>query len=287
MTASLAPAPPAAPLTVFLVEPDALARRRTLRLLRAARDVRVLGDAACADSARGALGALDGGRPDLILADAITGPLDVPDGDDPLFVAIADDDALALRAFRRGAVDCVARPIVAQELSAALERVRDRLRQRALARAGEQLLGMLGDALRAEIGGVVPWAAGAGAATATRGAPGRGGRSRPMDRIAVRHGERVCFVAVDEVDWIGADGNYVRVHAAGAVHEVRGTLAAFEASLDPTRFVRIHRGTIVNVDRIREIKPWLTGDYLLSLRDGTELRLSRTYREQLQAILLG
>ena len=92
-------------------------------------------------------------------------------------------------------------------------------------------------------------------------------------------------VKVSDVDWFEAQGNYVRVHSGKAAHLIRETISAVEASLNPAQFARIHRSTVVNLDRIRELQPWFAGDYLVILKDGTQLKLSRTFRDQLQARL--
>jgi len=92
----------------------------------------------------------------------------------------------------------------------------------------------------------------------------------------------VFFVRAADVDWFEAHGNYVRVHVGKTTHVIRETIGALEGALDPALFARIHRSTIVNLDRIGELQPWFAGDYLVLLRDGTKLKLSRTYREQLQ-----
>jgi two-component system LytT family response regulator len=114
--------------------------------------------------------------------------------------------------------------------------------------------------------------------------PARGeGTRRFPDRIPIRGDGRVIFVRVADVDWAEAAGNYVRLHAGREVHLLRETMAALEGALDPARFVRIHRSAIVNVDRIKELQPWFAGDYIVILRDGRQLKLSRTYREQLQS----
>ena len=279
MTASPAPAS-SAPLSVVVVDGDALTRRRLVRLLRAGRDVDVVGDAA--SMAEAALIVREH-RPDVIVADADAEPPEDGRGADaPLLVALAAHEALALRAFRLGAVDCLVKPVEADALAVAVERVRERLQQRSLARTGLRLLALLADALHTDGSFPVDGPRPAGLSGATMMPP-----RRRVDRIAVREDDRLFFVAVDDVDWFEAAGNYVRLHAGTAVHQVRGTLAAIGGTLDAARFVRIHRGTIVNVDRIRELKPWFTGDYLLLLKDGTELRLSRTYRDQLQAALFG
>ena len=107
--------------------------------------------------------------------------------------------------------------------------------------------------------------------------------ARPYpDRIAVRDDGRVIFVRVADVDWAEAAGNYVRLHVGREVHLVRETMAALEAALDPGRFVRIHRSAIVAVDRIKELQPWFAGDYVVTLHNGVKLRMSRTYRENIE-----
>jgi len=105
------------------------------------------------------------------------------------------------------------------------------------------------------------------------------------NRLTVKVDGRVRFVDVASVDWFEAHGNYVRLHVGSTTHVVRETISAIEAALNPSQFARIHRGTIVNIDRIRELQPWFAGDYLMILKDGTQLKLSRTYREQLQTRL--
>ena len=108
------------------------------------------------------------------------------------------------------------------------------------------------------------------------------------ERIAVRHNGRVLFLRLDEIDWIEAADNYVGLHCGGRTHMLRETMSEAEARLDPARFVRIHRSTIVNIDRIRELRPWFRGDYQVILEDGTQLTMTKTHRERLDSqVLLG
>jgi len=107
----------------------------------------------------------------------------------------------------------------------------------------------------------------------------------PLTRLAVKSGGRVTIVALRDVDWIEADGDHVRVHSGRTRHVLRETLKRLEAQLDPRRFVRIHRSTIVNVDRIRELQPYFRGEYLVILHDGTSLKLSRGCKPLLEAAL--
>ncbi len=103
----------------------------------------------------------------------------------------------------------------------------------------------------------------------------------PLERIVVRQGERLFFVATREIFHLSAEGNYVRVHTADAAHLIRGTLADLEARLDPKRFARIHRSGIVNIDAIRELRTHFHGDYIVVLKNGETLKLSRRYQERL------
>ena len=101
------------------------------------------------------------------------------------------------------------------------------------------------------------------------------------DRICVKNGGRLLLLRTRDVDWIEAEGNYVLIHAGKETHMLRETIANLEAQLDPARFHRIHRSTIVNVDRIRELRPQAHGDVRVLLETGAQLTLSRGYREAL------
>ena len=107
----------------------------------------------------------------------------------------------------------------------------------------------------------------------------------PLERLVVRKLNREYILAIADVDRVEADGNYVNVYAQGTAYPRRESLAALERKLDGRRFVRVHRGHLVNVDRIREIQPWDHGDYRIVLQDGTCVNLSRRYRERLQHLL--
>ncbi|HUF71137.1 MAG TPA: LytTR family DNA-binding domain-containing protein [Longimicrobiales bacterium] len=110
------------------------------------------------------------------------------------------------------------------------------------------------------------------------------GERRRLERFLVRGRGRMQFVAVADVDWIGAAGNYVELHVGEATHLVRGTLQALEHRMPEATFARIHRSTIVNLDRVAELHPWSHGDLQVVLHDRTELRLSRRYRDRLEGM---
>jgi two-component system LytT family response regulator len=104
--------------------------------------------------------------------------------------------------------------------------------------------------------------------------------------LPIKAAGRILFLRMDEIDWIEAADNYVRVHTSGGdVHLVRETLNAIQSRLDPGRFLRIHRSTIVNLNRIRELRPWFHGDYVVMLTTGQELTLSRSYRDRVLGLV--
>ena len=115
--------------------------------------------------------------------------------------------------------------------------------------------------------------------------PGNGSEKRVyMDRIPVRAGRRLTLVRAEEIDWIEAAANYVRIHAGGEAHVLREKISAIEAELDPLTFVRIHRSRIVNVEKIRGLETISRGARVIVLQDGTRLRLSRGQRGKLPVL---
>ena len=107
---------------------------------------------------------------------------------------------------------------------------------------------------------------------------------RYVSRFPVRVGSRIQVVLTDDIEWIAAAGDYAELHSRGRCHLLRETMNALEARLDPAQFLRIHRSTIVNIERIQEFQPLFHGDYAVLLRDGTQLTLSRTYRQRLAEV---
>ncbi len=108
---------------------------------------------------------------------------------------------------------------------------------------------------------------------------------RLRSRIVVRSERRLLFLRQDEINWVEAAGNYVRLHVGGETHVLRQSMKNMETRLDPDRFVRIHRSAIVNVERIRELQPWLHGEYVVVLDDGTRLSASRVFSDRLDALI--
>ena len=211
----------------------------------------------------------------------------------------------AVRAFEVHATDFLLLPTSAPRVAEALARARQQLLQGELLRAADELQRLLGEggappAWRGEDGGARRRRAGGGAGTLVATQPRRVTAPHPDEgvldlaadgdgaagghplRVLVRDGRRTRFVPLAEVDWFEADGNYLVIHAGGAAFRTRGTIVAVEQALDPRQFVRIHRRRVVNMDRVRELVPLPGGDGLLTLGDGTTLRLSRTFRTRVR-----
>lgn len=262
------------PLRVLIVDDEPLARRRVAQLLADEPDVEVVGEA---EDGAAAIEAVADLQPDLLFLDVqmpeVTG-LDVlaalaeAEGPVPAVVLATAYDEHALHAFDANAVDYLLKPYKADRFRAALDRARARLRERAAAPD---------DALRQQVEGLLASLAAERASAPPEPTP---------ERLVARVGDRHVFVGLDEVDWLEAEGNYVRVHARGQEHLLRDTIGGLADRL-PARFVRVHRSSVVNADRIRDVEPLAKGTYLIRLRSGDTVATGRAYRDAVQALLDG
>lgn len=272
------------PMRVLIVDDEPIARRRISRLLKLEDDVEVIDEVG---NGTDAVTAIREQHPDLVFLD-----VQMPDMDGFGVVSSLDPDAMpavvfvtayneyAVKAFDVNAVDYLLKPFDPERFRAAFNRARSNLEQKSSAEAGRRIKALLEEVLGEERAhAIAAGTAGNGAPAAPASVP----RARYLDRLMVKHDGRVFFVKVADVDWFEASGNYVRIHAGRASHLIRETMHGIESQLDPNQFARIHRAVIVNLDRIRELQPWFAGDYIVILRDGRQLKLSRTYREALQA----
>ncbi len=185
----------------------------------------------------------------------------------PAVVFVTAYDEHALRAFEVNAVDYLLKPYDDLRFAAALQRAKDEVRRRQA------------DTVNARLTQLLDYLQQTGAATASAAA------ERPGDRILVKSSGEIFFLKAEEIDWIEAEGDYMKFHVGGRAHLMRETMARLEARLDPKRFIRIHRSTIVNIDRLRKLSPSFAGEYAVVLHDGTKLRLSRGYHERIAALL--
>lgn len=252
-------------IRTVIVDDEPLARDNVRLALEKELDVEVIAECADGDAAIEAIRELE---PDVVFLDVQmpgTGGFDVvheigPE-EMPAVVFVTAFDEHALRAFEVHALDYVLKPFDDDRFSDAVEHARRTLRMRRDEESFRRGLSAL--------------------MTDVHGSPDGSGRPRFASRLMVRLRDRIHFVRTEDVDWFEAAGNYVRLHVADRSHLIRSTMSAIEERLDPQQFVRIHRSTIVNVDRIKEIQPWAGGDYLAILKSGQQLRISRGYRDTL------
>jgi two-component system LytT family response regulator len=246
-------------LRALIVDTQAAARAR-LRSLLAEHTVDVAGEAG---DGLEAVSAVLAQSPDLVFLDVHLPKLDAFEVIDtvgvdrmPPVVFVASADHHAFRAFEVHAVDYLLKPCDADRLHTTLERARRRIDTRHLRDLSRQLRGVIQD-LRSE--------------TPVR-----------TERLVIKSGGRTCLLRVKDIDWIEASGNLIRFHAGPDQYAVRDTMNRIETRLNSDRFVRIHRCAIVNLERIREFRPTPSGEYVVLLRCGAEIAMSRGYRERLQ-----
>lgn len=277
-------------MRVLIVDDEALARQRVRRLLQVEADVEVVGEA---ETGRDAVRMIRDLQPDLVCLDVQMpeldgfGVLQALDGERvPMVLFVTAYDEHAQRAFDVHAVDYVLKPVDADRFRAAFQRART---QRAHAVAAERLGELLATVRRISDGGAPgdrvadPSGNFTGAfAAAGHSANANVANGRFASRILVKQDGRMFFVKTTEIDWIEADRNYVRLHVGTVAHTIRERISHLEETLDPRLFARIHRSTIVNLNRVREMQQWFSGDYVVILEDATRLRLSRHYRDRVE-----
>lgn len=250
-------------LRAFIADDEIVARRRIRALLGDGPQAEVVGE--CADG-RTALLAIQAERPNLLFLDP-----ELPDIDGfrvlqavsterapRAVIFVTDFDQSAVRAFETHGVDYLLKPFDRHRFQQAVDRA----------------------ALKLETGRTETWNA-AFLSTLRDMA----GSRRPTERLAIRDKGRRVLVKTADIDWIDAVGNYAQLHMGGASHLLRTRLKDLESRLDPGQFLRIHRSTIVNVDRVRELEPRTHREYTLTLVDGTRLTSSRSYAGRIGTLL--
>lgn len=240
------------PIETLIVDDERIARQRLRRLLETQSDIAVAGE--CASGAEAAA-FLDQRPVDLVFLD-----IQVPEmagfaflesqsaNKMPMVVFVTAHDVHAVRAFEVSALDYLLKPFDQDRLERCLNRVRSH------------------HELQRTSGGA------------------NSSKARP-NRLAVRSSGKVFFVKMEDIDWVEAADNYVVLHLGHETHILRETMNSIQARLNPRKFIRVHRSRIVNVERIKELQPWFHGEYLIVLNDGTQLTLSRGYRERLMEFM--
>ena len=241
----------------LLADDEPIARKRLVRLLEQEPDAELV--AACGTGPE-AVEAVRLHAPDLLFLDVQMPGLDgfgvleaLGPATPPAVVFVTAFDAYAVQAFEANALDYLLKPFDADRFHRTFQRAEERLRRPGPGTEPGQLTALL-ETLR---------------------------RQRTMaERLAIRSDGRVTFVRVADIDWIEAASNYVRLHAGKTSHLLRESLSSLETRLDPERFLRIHRTTILHVERLRELQPWFSGEFIAILQDGTRLKVSRGYRDR-------
>jgi two-component system LytT family response regulator len=253
------------PLKLLIVDDEPLAREGLRMLLAGDPDVEAVGEA---KDGREAVAALRETRPDLVFLDVQMPEMDgfavlhavireVGPEHMPAVVFVTAHDRYAIQAFEVNALDYLLKPVTRERFAQALARAKARLQAQPAGEASRQILSLL----------------------ETLAAP-----QRPLRRLAVRAAGKTSFVDLEDVDWIEAAENYVKLHAGKASHLVLVAMSTLERSLDPEAFLRIHRSIIVNVGRIEELEPAAHGEYVVTLPHGVRVRSGRTYHEKLKAL---
>jgi two-component system, LytTR family, response regulator len=242
-------------LRALIVDDEALARQRIRQLMTDEAGFEVIGEAG---NGMEAVTLIESLRPDLVFLDIQMPLLDgfgvieaIGVENMPATLFVTAYDAHAMKAFEVHAIDYLLKPFDRDRFKRAISWVRERTIKPDPAPDGfKALLSELED-----------------------------GQAKP-NRFLVKTGERWIMIKCADIQWIDAEGNYVRLHVDGASHMLRHTMAEVLTRLDAAQFKRIHRSAIVNLDFVRELRPWTGGDMTVFLLDGTRLTLSRTYREQ-------
>ncbi|MFN8061957.1 MAG: LytTR family DNA-binding domain-containing protein [Vicinamibacterales bacterium] len=250
-------------IKALIADDEMVARRRIRSLLTDGSNVEVVAE--CIDG-RQTVSAIEHERPNLLFLDPQLPEMDgfrvlqalSPERQPPAIIFVTDFDQSALRAFETHGVDYLLKPFDRYRFNEALDKAKSKLLQNRTELWSPAFVTTLREM------------------TASK---------RPAERLAIRaNGRRVLLRAAD-IDWIDSVGNYAQLHLNGSTHRLRTRLKDLESRLDPGVFMRIHRSTIVNVDRVRELEPRTHREYTVTLADGTRLSSSRSYASRIAALL--
>jgi two-component system LytT family response regulator len=229
--------------------------------------VEIVGESA---TGRAAVKAIQTMQPDLVFLDVQMPEMDgfqvlsaLPAEQIPIVIFVTAYDRYALRAFEFHALDYLLKPFDRERFEQAFGRAKMTLLKERAGNLNDRIIALLDE---------------------RRSVPAASQTSHPaqsLERIVIKDGGRVFFLRVEEIEWIEAEGNYVAVHMGSKSYLHRESISTLEARLDPRVFQGIHRSTIVNLDCVKELQPLFRGEYYVIMRDGTELKLSHSYRDKL------
>lgn len=259
-------------IRALIVDDEPVARERVRRLLSREADIEIVGEAGDGFQA---VEMIRSSRPDLLFLDVQMPGCDgfrvlenLQPEETPIVVFLTAFDQYAVRAFETAALDYILKPFDEERFAKALARARIALAQISLAQSRDDSQLSIG-----EVETVASSELGAG--------------QKYLERIIIRSGGRVLFRRADEIDWIEAEGNYVRLHSGESAFLMRETITSLEAQLDPAKFARVHRSAIVQIGKIREAAITLSGSYKLLLENGEQIVMSRRFRRRLPKSLVG
>lgn len=248
-------------IRTVIVDDEPLARRGIRAHLKEERDVEIVAE--CSNG-REAVHVIEEQAPDLVFLDVQMPELDgfgVLEALNveplPSIIFVTAYDKYALRAFEVHALDYLLKPFDTERFTRAVERARAQIERRSISDLSHRLQSLIDD-LRTN--------------------------QKYAERLVIKTAGRIFFLGVEEIDWIEAADNYVRLHVGSDKHLLRETMNSLESRLDPAQFLRVQRSTIINVRRIKELHPLFKGEYEIVLRDGTRLASGRGYRDKLQEL---
>ncbi len=255
-------------IKTIIADDEPLAREKIRNLLAEDPDIELIGE--CADGIE-TVTAIRNQQPDLVFLDVQMPELDgfgvlkaLRHSNMPTLIFVTAYDQYALRAFEVHALDYLLKPFDRERFQKALQRAKEHIRKEKSGEVNEKLLTLLED-LKSE--------------------KSNNHERKYLDRLVIKAGGRVTFLKTEEIDWIEAAGNYIRLYIGKDSHLLRETMNNIQTKLDPEKFLRIHRSTILKIDRIKELQPWYHGEYFVTLENGKQLTSSRSYRHQLSKLL--
>jgi two-component system LytT family response regulator len=256
------------PIRTLIIDDELLARKRIRNLLRGRREFEIIGE--CANG-KEAVTTIARQRPELVFLDVQMPDLDglgvaqaIAAECQPVIVFVTAYDQYAVRAFEFHALDYLLKPFDDERFEKTLEWARAQIERNQIHAFSQRLVALLEDYQGRH-----------------KTAPAQ---AQTLARVMVKSAGRIFFINAEEIDWIEAEGCYARLHTGRQSHLLRETMSALEARLDPQLFLRIHRSTIVNRARVKELLPQSHGECIVLLHDGTQLRLSRSYRDKLSSL---
>jgi two-component system LytT family response regulator len=264
-------------LSTIIVDDESLARRGLALRLQHMPQIDVVAECANGEEALRAVAEFS---PDLVFLDIQMpglGGFDVisrlQSDNLPMIIFVTAFDQYAVEAFRVHAIDYVLKPVDDDRLHEAVERALAHRQQQQTERSKEKLVDL------------VMGLTGASASSVEQMAAGQAASGKWPEKITIRDGGKIHLIRVSDIDWVDAAGDYMCLHAGGDTHIMRTTMKQLEAMLDPNRFMRIHRSTIVNTARINSAESLNNGEYLLTLEGDARLKVSRGYRERVRDLL--